>query len=97
MTRSALAAAAVLALIAPADAMVCKPRAELVKALVNQFGESLHRTYLVSPILKIEAFAAPDSRSWTMLRTQKMADGSEQSCVLTDGVWWVDVVQGEPA
>lgn len=92
-----LAAGAVLALTATADAApaVCKQRSEIIKILDRKFSEKQAAYGLQSDRRVLEVYASPNG-SWTAILTMP----SGRSCVVASGEAWTQlppVPVGEPA
>lgn len=79
-------AAAVAASAATAQAKTgpqCAPRADIIKALGEQYHESVAGRGLINPNVVLEIFVS-DQGSWTVLAS----DIKGQSCVMSVGEGW---------
>jgi len=79
-----LASLAISAGAAQADAAgQCAPRADLIKALGEQFHESEAGRGLINPSMILEVFVS-EQGSWTVLAS----DTKGRSCILSIGEGW---------
>ncbi|AZO27369.1 MULTISPECIES: hypothetical protein [Mesorhizobium] len=84
MATTFLAAAAVFGGAVQANAAAqCAPRADIIKALGDQFHESEAGRGLINPNVVLEIFVS-DRGSWTVLAS----DTKGQSCILSVGEGW---------
>ncbi|RUT97703.1 hypothetical protein EOD23_28230 [Mesorhizobium sp. USDA-HM6] len=84
MATMVLAAAAASGGIGQANAAAqCAPRADIIKALGNQFHESEAGRGLINPNVVLEIFVS-EQGSWTVLAS----DTKGQSCILSVGEGW---------
>lgn len=89
MTRWLLPLLALLIALhgAPAAAqMACGTRADMVRHLEDEYGETRRGFGLAGPMVAFEVWANSETGTWTLLRTHP----NGVSCFLTGGEGWQD-------